>query len=237
MQRLLSLLFLLVFTSQASQAQQQHPFSLGVELSTKHVWRGIEFGTAPVIFPQINFQKKGWTAYLLGGYALNGSHGEVDMTLSYAHQDWCVGVNNYYFVSPSGEKDKYFHLRGRTTGHYLEGFAQYTLPFLPLTLYASTYFTGPDKLDSGKQAYSSYAELCYTHRFNPTDQLSFTAGASLNRGFYTNYEHAFSVVNLTLKYATTLKLGKFELPAAASFILNPATEKSHISLSLYWNSL
>lgn len=232
------LAILLLFSSSVTiLAQKHHPLSLGVELSTHHVWRGIEYGNAPVVFPQINFNKQKWNAYLLGGYALNGSHTEVDMGVSFTQKNLTLGLNDYYFVTPSGEKDKYFNFRNHSTGHYVEAYAAYDLPFAPLRMMASSYLFGPDRLMNGNRAYSSYAEICYTHSFTPTEQLSLTMGASLNKGFYTNYQHGFSVVNVTLKYATTLNLGKFRLPASASFILNPTTEKSHFSLSLYWNSL
>ena len=50
-------------------------FHLGIDLQTKYIWRGMEMMTsdaAPVIFPQINFQSKGFFAYVMGGYAVNG---------------------------------------------------------------------------------------------------------------------------------------------------------------------
>ena len=54
------------------------PFHLGVEIQTKYMWRGIEYGTAPTLFPQISFDKWGLNIYAMGGYAVNGSHSEVD---------------------------------------------------------------------------------------------------------------------------------------------------------------
>lgn len=31
------------------------PFSASLELSTKYMWRGIEYGTAPTVFPMIGY--------------------------------------------------------------------------------------------------------------------------------------------------------------------------------------
>ena len=61
-------------------------FHLGIDLQTKYVWRGMEMMTedaAPVVFPQVNYQYKGFYLYVMGGYALNGKYAEVDMGISY----------------------------------------------------------------------------------------------------------------------------------------------------------
>ena len=35
------------------------PFSVSMELTTKYMWRGIEYGTAPVAFPMLGYGYKG----------------------------------------------------------------------------------------------------------------------------------------------------------------------------------
>lgn len=50
-------LFLLLFlpfvaiTINAEEKLKESPFSASLELSTKYMWRGIEYGTAPTVFP------------------------------------------------------------------------------------------------------------------------------------------------------------------------------------------
>ena len=40
------------------------PFLVSLELSTKYMWRGIEYGTAPVAFPMLGYGNKGFNALL-----------------------------------------------------------------------------------------------------------------------------------------------------------------------------
>ena len=109
-------------------------------------------------------------------------------------------------------------------------------PFkVPLWLTLSTYVFGADKKLNGGQAFSSYAEAGYTHAFDDNNALSLAVGANLNKGFYTDYEKGFNVVNITLKYTTSFTFGKFKLPVSASYILNPYKEKSYFTFSFYFN--
>lgn len=52
-------------------------FTASLELQTKYVWRGIEYGTAPTLFPSLSYSTAGFNAYVMGGYSWNGSHSEV----------------------------------------------------------------------------------------------------------------------------------------------------------------
>jgi hypothetical protein len=218
-------------------SRNNSPFSISLELTTKYMWRAIEYGDAPTTFAIINYENKGFSAYAEGVYEFDGSHQEVDLGVAYNHDWLTAGVNDYYYPSSVGEKDKYFKLSSRQTGHYLEGVVTIAPEKIPLWLTLSTYFWGADKKPSNnKNAYSSYAELGYRHSFNDNSEASLALGAALNKGFYTDYEHGFNVVNITAKYATSFKLGKFRLPVSASYVLNPYRNKSYVTLSIYFNS-
>lgn len=230
----LALVFILSFHFLYSQ-ERQSPFSASLELSSKYMWRGIEYGTAPVVFPMLSYTYKGFSVYALGAYAVNGSHQEVDLGLSYAHEKFVFGLSDYYYPSAVGEKDSYFQLSNRSTGHSVEAYLTLTPFKVPLWLTLSMYVFGADKKLDGEQAFSSYAEIGYTHAFNDNNALSLAVGANLNKGFYTDYEKGFNVVNMALKYATSFTFGKFQLPVSASYILNPYKEKSYITFSLYFN--
>lgn len=213
------------------------PFSISLELTTKYIWRAIEYGDAPTTFAIVNCEHKGFSAYAEGVYAVNGSHSEVDLGAAYSYKWLSIGINDYYYPSSVGEKDKYFKLSSRQTGHYLEGVLNIVPEKIPLWLTLSTYFWGADKKPSNdKNAYSSYAELGYKHAFNDNNVASIAVGVALNKGFYTDYEHGFNVVNITAKYETSFKLGTFSLPVSASYNLNPYCNKSYLTLSIYFNS-
>lgn len=244
MKRLASLLLVMLTLSTALHADDSipannnnSPLSISLELTTKYIWRAIEYGDAPTSFAIINYERKGFSAYAEGVYAFNGSHSEVDLGVAYNYKWLTVGLNDYYYPTSVGEKDHYFKLSSRKTGHYIEGAATIAPDKIPIWLTLSTYFWGADKKPSNdKNAYSSYAEIGYSHSFNDNNVASLAVGAALNKGFYTDYEHGFNVVNITAKYATSFKFGKYKLPVSASYILNPYCNKSYVTLSVYFNS-
>ncbi|MBQ9229557.1 MAG: hypothetical protein IJ190_00080 [Prevotella sp.] len=239
MRRILLILFSVLCiqaSAQESKDKGVSPLSASLELTSKYMWRGIEYGTSPVIFPSVNFSKGGINVFALGGYATNGSHQEVDLGVGYTYKTIFVGLADYYYPSAVGEKDGYFRWSGRETGHYIEAYTTITPERFPVWLTASTYIFGADKKNNGKNAYSSYVELGYHYDFNNDNKLNLILGVALNKSFYTNYEKGFSVVNMALKYSTMFKLGSFRLPVSASYIVNPYKEKSYVSLSVYLNS-
>ena len=210
------------------------PFSASLELTTKYMWRGIEYGTAPTVFPMIGYCYKGFNAFAMGGYAVNGSHQEVDLGVSYTANEFSFGVSDYYYPSAVGEKDGYFKLSNRNTGHWVEAYASWNGKKIPLWVTVSTYVFGADKNEDGKQMYSAYAEVGYTHWFNDNNSMSLCVGANLNKSFYTEYQSGFNVVNINAKYRTAFKFGKFHLPVSAGYILNPYKNKSFFTMSLYF---
>lgn len=231
---LLLLLLFITTTIKSEEKLKESPFSASLELSTKYMWRGIEYGTAPTVFPMIGYNTHGFNAFAMGGYAINGSHQEVDLGVSYTAKEFTVGVSDYYYPSSVGEKDGYFKLSNRETGHWVEAYATWAGTKIPLWVTVSTYIFGADKNEDGKQMYSSYAEVGYTHSFTDDNKISLCVGANLNKSFYTDNESGFSVVNVNAKYSTAFKFGSFKLPVSASYVLNPYRNKSFFTMSLYF---
>ena len=231
-----TLLFLSLLTASAQdepQDESRKPRFLGsVELTSKYLWRGQEYGTAPTIFPTLNFSVAGLNVYASGAYSFNNSYSEVDLGADYTFADITIGLVDYYYPSAVGENDKYFNFRNRTTGHSLEGFVSYAPSWVPLTAMLATYFWGDDKKEDGSQAWSTYAELGYHHDFSERIALSVALGASLNRSSYNNFETGFSVVNIGLKLESVLYKGKhLSVPASVQYVINPQKEKSYISFA------
>lgn len=231
-----SLLFLYAYKSNATSSEEKSWY-VSCELSSKYVWRGLEYGKSPTLFPSINYEKGAFLATAMGAYAVDGSHREVDLALSYTIKKMVtISLNDYYFPSAVGQSDSYFRFRRSDTGHYVEACATVEPERLPLWLKLSCYVYGADKDSTGKQAYSSYAEIGYKYTFHNDDQLSLALGANLNKSCYTDYESGFSVVNIALKYETSFTFNKFKLPVSASYVLNPYRNKSYFTFSVYFSS-
>ncbi|WP_155952885.1 hypothetical protein [Prevotella sp. HUN102] len=207
--------------------------SIGFELTTKYMWRGLEYGTAPTVFSSINYSRGGFSASILGTYSLNGSHSEVDLSLGYTYKNLSVGIADYYYPSGVGEKDSYFKYDSHSTKHYVELYGTYNFNKLPIWITGSTYIFGADKGADGHQAYSTYGEVGYQHKFHNNDVLSLCCGATFNKSFYTEYSKRFSIVNVALRYMSSIKFGKFALPVSTSYIYNPYKKKSFVTFSLY----
>ena len=228
------LLFISVLVYGQEKVEKNNPFSASIELTTKYMWRGLEYGTSPAVFPSLNYSTSGFNAFVMGAYTWDGSHQEVDLGLSYTHKSFTLGAVDYYYPSSVGENDNYFNFKNRDTGHSVETYLTIAPDKTPVYLTLSTFVYGADKKLNGSQAYSSYAEIGYTHTFNDDNNLSLALGAALNKSFYTDYEKGFNIVNIAVKYATAFELGKFKLPVSASYIINPYREKSYFTFSTYF---
>ena len=208
-------------------------FHLGVDLQTKYVWRGMEMMTeeaAPVLFPSFNYSNKGFFAYVMGGYSINGKYAEVDFGLSYSYKWFTIAVNDYYYPTTTVATDQYFNFKNAQTGHWLEAAITIAPEKIPVYLTVSSFLYGADKNMEGKQAYSTYAELGTHYDFLNDHQLAFTMGAALNSSCYNGYAHGFSVCSIELKYTYNLAIKDFTLPLSVAYIINPIYEKSFVNL-------
>lgn len=226
-------LFLALAQSFFAQQRIASNFHLGIDLQTKYIWRGMEMMTeesAPVLFPQINFQNKGFFAYVMGGYAINGKYSEVDLGVSYTYKWLTVGLNDYYYPTITTPEDTYFNFKSRETGHWFEGVITIAPEKNPAYLTVSNFFAGADKKEDGKQAYSTYAEIGGHYDFLHNHQLGLAVGAAFNKSCYNGYNHNFSICNIELKYTYSLAFkNNFTLPLSVMYIINPVYEKSHVN--------
>ena len=209
-------------------------FHLGLDLQTKYIWRGMEMMTsdaAPVIFPGINYSNKGFYAYVLGGYAFNGKYSEVDLGLSYTYKWLTIGINDYYYPTTTDPNDRYFNLRSRETGHWLEAIVTIAPEKIPVYLTVSNFFWGADKNLDGKQAYSTYAELGGHYDFFNSHSIAMAVGTAFNKSCYNGYEHNFGVCNIELKYTYNVTLKNYAFPLSVAYILNPVYNKSHVNFT------
>lgn len=210
-------------------------FHFGLELQTKYMWRGIEYGTAPTLFPQISFDKWGLNIYAMGGYAVNGSHSEVDLGISYSFYGVMIGLNDYYYPTAVGENDQYFNFKHGETGHYLEACVGYYPEKLPFWILVSTYVAGADLLPgTTKNAFSSYLELGLHYDFLNDHQIALACGMALNKSFYNDYEKKFSVSNVMLQYTYNVRINWWTLPLKAALVYNPYRNKFYFTASAYF---
>lgn len=214
----------------ASEEDGADHWKASLEISSKHVWRGLEFGNSPVLFPQLSYTNGGFWAYAMGGYATNGTHQEVDFGVSCTLRALTLGVNDYYYPSSVGASDTYFDYSQRSK-HWVELYATYQHPKVPFWCMLSSFVYGPDRYGD-RRAYSTYLELGYAYALSKQSSLVLSAGISPNRSFYNGYERASSWSSLVLKYTQDIRIGGYTLPISASYIFNPSIQKSAFSCSI-----
>lgn len=239
--RLLALALVALIASPRLAAQETYtskekrstsPFSLNLELVSRYVWRGLEYGEGATFFPSLNYTCGNFTAYALGCTGLNGDYKEVNLGLLYKLQSFTITLADSYATTKAGLKDQYLNLSQRSTRHNLDLRLMYEPNKIPFWFFGSCFVYGNDRLSDGSQAYSSYLEVGYRKSFLPHQIFSVALGATPNKSFYTNYERSAGFVNVTLQYAVGLQLGKLELPVSVAYTLNPQREKSYVYLSL-----
>ena len=214
------------------EGKKASDFHLGLDLQTKYIWRGMEMmveDAAPVVFPQLSYQKGGLYAYAMGGYSINGKYAEVDLGASYTYKFLTVGLNDYYYPTIDSAQDDYFNFKSKKTGHRLEGVITIAPESIPAYLTLSNYFAGADKNAEGKQAYSTYAEVGGHYDFLNDHQLALAVGAAFNKSCYNGYEHGFGICNVELKYTYNVAFKNFTLPLSVMYIINPVYEKAHVN--------
>lgn len=225
-----------VLTVNAQETKTNSHFSGSVELTTKYLWRGQEYGETPTFFPTLNYSIGGFSVYATGAYTFDNSWREADLGLSYTWKGLTLGLVDYYYPTVVGENDNYFNFKNGETGHLLEGCISYEFEKIPISIMVSTFFYGADKNLDGKQAYSSYAELGYHYDFKDESVISVALGASMNRSLYNNFETGFSIVNIAAKYQRDIySNNKISIPASVQFVVNPQKQKNYISFSLGLN--
>ncbi|MBN2668584.1 MAG: hypothetical protein JXR60_05075 [Bacteroidales bacterium] len=202
-------------------------YSIGVDVNSRYVWRGTDFGASPSIQPCIEVSKYNLTLGVWGAYTTNMfAAQEADLYLSYNIKDMVsVTVTDYFFPNETQRMDGYFTnwFDKDLSGHSFEAMLSFT--YKNLSVMGATMVYGADAVKSnGDRAYSTYLELGYTHK-----NIDYFIGASPGEGIYQARATGFNVVNLGLTGHKDLKITEsFSLPISASLIVNPEAEKIFI---------
>ena len=199
----------------AQDEEKSSPISIGVDLMSRYVWRGTDYGSSPSIQPSLELGLGGFALGVWGAYTTNlPGVQELDLYATYTFSDvFTIGITDYFFPNEIFGYD-YYEFRGDSSAHILEGIASFNgLEDLPLTLMVGYNFF----YDSQN---STYLELGYSFSI-----LDIFLGAG--NGFYTT-DGKFNVVNLGISVSKEIKITeKFSLPISASFITNPQAKKVH----------
>jgi len=191
-----------------------------VDLMSRFIWRGLDYGHAPSIQPGLSVSWKGFTLGAWGAYKLTGEGGqETDFFLSKKIAFVTITVWDYWsFYDTAGFN--YFDYNKKTTTHILE--AQVLLSgeeSIPFNFLVSYFFYGADTSNS------IYMELQFFHKFKPVDLVVFTGCQA--KGTYYAPKAAFVNIGCTVKKSIPVT-DRFSLPLSLSLIFNPAGKSTYL---------
>jgi hypothetical protein len=232
MKKVILVFVVLVGTLSAVKAQE---FSVGADLVSSYVWRGIYQGGGASIQPSVGFSAGGFSLNAWGNSNLTGGNKEVDFTAGYEISGVSLSITDYWWAGE--DAFNYFKYGKNETAHVFEATVGYTLPMekFPLSLTWSTVFAGADGLNKdGDRAYSSYLELSYPFTVN---NIALSAsvgivpwgtsfyGAEVTTGLAHYPTNGLSIVNINLKASKEIKItDSFSLPVFGQVITNPRSE-------------
>lgn len=216
------LLFLSCTSALNAQSDSLPEFSTSanVDLMSRYIWRGQEYGHAPSIQPGLSATYKDFTLGAWGAYKFTGAGmQETDLYLSKAIGPLTFAIWDYWSFCDTTSLD-FFNYKPNTTAHLFE--AQMLLSGgekLPFNLLVSYFFYGADTTNS------IYLELQYQYIAGPFDMLFFAGFQP--KGEYYGTKATF--VNLGCTAIKTVEItDRWSLPVSLSLIANPSFKSVYI---------
>lgn len=228
------LFFVSAFASIQLMAQDESPISANVDLYSRYVWRGTDFGSSPSIQPCLEFSKGGFTIGTWGAYTsnINTPAQEADIYLSYTFMDDMLSVTFTDYFFPTDDADNDYFVYDGNTAHVFEGSISFNgTGDLPISLLIGTMVYGADYDRNGVNRYSTYCELAYSPEIKGMPVSVFCGinllapdDEDLNMlipvgGFYGD---KMGVVNFGFSATKNLDITEtFKVPLELSLITNP----------------
>jgi hypothetical protein len=226
------LLMLTVTTILSANDTTKVDLTVGADLVSHYVWRGMLLGNTPAVQPSMGVSLGGFTLGSWASYSISPSaFQEVDLCLSYTKGFFTIGVNDYYNPNDSlGISNDYFNYGKSTSLHSFEPFITLSeIAGTPFSATAALFVYGNDRDELGKNLYSSYFELSYATNVKDMG-LKFFCGTTFNKGYYA--EKA-ALVNLGATISKELEITEnFIIPSSGSFIINPDTKNIFLVFSV-----
>ncbi|WP_337600835.1 hypothetical protein [Alistipes ihumii] len=220
-------------TSGVIHAQPQTEISIGGDLVSTYVWRGV-YQSGFSLQPEIGLSVGGFTVGVWGSTDLDNFK-EVDLSVGYSVRGFSVGVTDYWWGGQrlgDGRFAPYFKY-GDT--HYFEGTLAYEFgKKFPLGISWSTMFAGADKKENGDRAWSSYVELAYPFSVGSVE-LTAAAGAApwAAPAWLPGGYDGFQISNVSLKASRAIPVSeKYEIPLFVQLAVNPQLNYMNLVIGL-----
>ncbi|MBI9070008.1 MAG: hypothetical protein JEY94_00320 [Melioribacteraceae bacterium] len=209
--------------------------SVGTDVVSRYVWRGLDFGNSPSVQPGISYSNGGFEAGTWGAFTTDSQASGVDELDLYASYSFSLGKSNlslvvtdYYFPN-AGVKLGNFNNYDDESGagaHIFEVGASFTLSeAFPLSISAySNVYNDEDN--------SMYFEVGYSTSVKDVSLDLFAGGTTGgDNEFYGTAD--LNIINVGLTVSKEIKITEsFSLPVFGSYIINPNLEISYLVLGI-----
>jgi hypothetical protein len=212
-------LFLTCFTV-VSQETSSTSVDIGVDYTSRYVWRGLEFSDSPALQPFAelaagNLTLGVWASYETGGQTVGQ---ELDWYVSYAIGDFTIGFIDYSFPIDLSS-DGYFEFRNHVGEATLSYEGSDTFP-LNLMVGVNVYNDDQNSL---------YTEVGFPVRVGSSELQAFVAGGN---ELYTT-DGSYKITNVGLTATRPIKItDSFSVGAAVSAIFNPDSDDAYLVFTL-----
>ncbi|MFC2098166.1 TorF family putative porin [Bacteroidota bacterium] len=202
--------------ARAQDEKTESPISIGADIVSRYVWRGLDYGASPSIQPYVEAGFGGFAIGAWGAYTTNlPGVQEMDLYMNYTiNEIVTIGVIDYFFPKEVLGYD-YYEFRKDLSNHVIEGIASFNgLENLPLSATLGVNLFN----DSNN---SIYFELGYS--FSILDVFM-----GLGNGVYST-DTEFGLVNLGISASKEIPItDNYGLPISASLITNPNAKQIHL---------
>lgn len=226
-------IFLVVSLLIRSQESKQASISLGADIASTYLWRGIPQGTMPALQPWGEFSYKGFTVGAWGSYEISNTFKEVDIYAKYTLNSFSLQFMDFFFPDSPDLNPNYFNFKKGETSHA----AELSLSFngtekIPFSVFAGMMIYGP-AIDPVGENYSklnnsTYFEVNYMGALNDIDYNVFLGFTPSSSKLYLS--SGFSVINVGVSAKKELKLtDHFSLPIKLTLAANPEANKLYMA--------
>tara|TARA_B100001750_G_scaffold243840_1_gene259907 strand:+ start:1289 stop:1987 length:699 start_codon:yes stop_codon:yes gene_type:complete len=221
-------LFVIFLISVSSAAGQ---VSLGADVVSRYVWRGVDFGESMSVQPTLsyssgNFEIGSWGSY---SYApLSSGANEHDIWVGYSFGSVSLTITDYYFPNGGFDFFDFDGVEGDTASagaHWIESAVSYSgSESFPISILFSAFIHNDPET-------STYLEVGYPLSVDGAD-LNFFAGATLaETAFYGTEGAGLISVGVSASKEVTVT-EDFSLPVSVSYILNPNAQRTFLTFAV-----
>lgn len=223
----ISIALFLICCSTITAQKKSSNWNLGLDIQSRYVWRGIQFGGAsPSIQPYIEYVSSKFTFGTWGAYSLGGTNTsqEVDLYIIYdLNNNLSISITDYFFsVDGNGNNNNYINLGNKTNHVFEAGISFSGVKSFPIGISISTNF-------AGASTGSTYIELNYKTKSG----IELFAGGVFNDNKAYYFTKGTGLINLGISKTKNIKITQnFNLPINTSLVINPDAENVYLTVGI-----